>query len=198
MTKEQEAIEKLTNGEKIDFNTLIRKFKKEGIENFVVTKKEYIETVLSMLKENSAEIEQKNTELAEKNAEIEKKDKKLEILEQQYENIKNDFDSYKNNKDINYLDGIHHKKLVEKSIGQIIKKPEECYFDIFEVKVIRNNILYGVAINEDFVSLKQISDESPEECITVIAESPLSGAIYRYNNYGNKEWQLIGTMLGYA
>ena len=57
MTKEQEAIEKLTNGEKIDFNTLIRKFKKEGIENFVVTKKEYIETVLSMLKEKDAKIE---------------------------------------------------------------------------------------------------------------------------------------------
>ena len=57
MTKEQEAIEKLTNGEKIDFNTLIRKFKKEGIENFVVTKKEYIETVLSMLKEKDKEIE---------------------------------------------------------------------------------------------------------------------------------------------
>ena len=56
MTKEQEAIEKLTNGEKIDFNTLIRKFKKEGIENFVVTKKEYIETVLSMLKEKDKEI----------------------------------------------------------------------------------------------------------------------------------------------
>lgn len=34
-----------------------------------------IETVLSMLKQNSAEIEQKNTELAEKNAEIEKLDK---------------------------------------------------------------------------------------------------------------------------
>lgn len=31
-----------------------------------------IETVLNMLKENSAEIEQKNTELAEKSAEIEK------------------------------------------------------------------------------------------------------------------------------
>lgn len=36
------------------------------------TDKEAIETVLSMLKENSAEIEKKNTELAEKNAEIEK------------------------------------------------------------------------------------------------------------------------------
>ena len=79
MTKEQEAIEKLTNGEKIDFNTLIRKFKKEGIENFVVTKKEYIETVLNMLKENSAEIEQKNTELAEKNAEIERLNRQITV-----------------------------------------------------------------------------------------------------------------------
>ena len=52
MTKEEEkAIERLTNGKKIDFDTLIRKFKKEGIENFVITKKEYIETVLNMLKE---------------------------------------------------------------------------------------------------------------------------------------------------
>ena len=79
MTKEQEeAIENLTNGEKIDFNTLIRKFKKEGIENFVVTKKEYIETVLSMLKENSAE-------LAEKSAEIEKKDKIIDLMAERIE-----------------------------------------------------------------------------------------------------------------
>mgnify|MGYP005775275109 FL=1 len=58
MTKEQEVIEKLTNGrEEIDLITLIRKFKKEGIENFVVTKKEYIETVLSMLKEKDKQID---------------------------------------------------------------------------------------------------------------------------------------------
>lgn len=38
---------------------------------------ELLKTVLSMLKENSAEIEKKNTELAEKNVEIEKKDKRL-------------------------------------------------------------------------------------------------------------------------
>ena len=72
MTKDQEVIERLTNGEKIDFNTLIRKFKKEGIENFVVTKKEYIETVLNILKQNSAE-------LAEKSAEIEK-DKIIDLM----------------------------------------------------------------------------------------------------------------------
>ena len=129
---------------------------------------------------------------------LEKKDNKIALIEQVYKELQNDFDNFKKDKDINYLDGIHHKKLVEKSIGQIIDKPEECWFDIFEVKVIKNNKLYGVAINEDFVSLKQISDESPEECITVIVESPLSGTIYRYNNYGDKKWQLIGTMLEYA
>lgn len=129
---------------------------------------------------------------------LEKKDNKIALLEHGYKELQNDFDNLKKDKDINYLDGIHHKKLVEKSIGQIIDKPEECWFDIFEVNVIKNNKLYGVAINEDFVTLKQISDESPEECITVIVESPLSGTIYRYNNYGDKKWQLIGTMLGYA
>lgn len=131
-------------------------------------------------------------------AELEKKDTIIVLYKQMYENLRKDFENYRNDKDINYLDGIHHKQLVEKSIGQKIDKPEECWFDIFEVQVIKNNKLYGVAIQEDFVTLKQISDESPEQCITVIAESPLSGAIYRYNNYGKKEWQLIGTMLGYA
>lgn len=41
---------------------------------------EAIETVLSMLKENSAEIEKKNTELAEKNAEIEKLNRQIDLM----------------------------------------------------------------------------------------------------------------------
>ena len=45
--------------------------------------KEAIEKVLNMLKENSAEIEQKNTELAEKSAEIEKKDKEIDLMAEQ-------------------------------------------------------------------------------------------------------------------
>ena len=53
-----------------------------GTRNF----KEALETVLSMLKENSAEIEQKNTELAEKNAEIERLKKFINYL--QLKNIK--------------------------------------------------------------------------------------------------------------
>lgn len=130
--------------------------------------------------------------------ELEKKDNQIAVLKHLNENLQNDFDNLKKNKDINYLDGIHHKQLVENSIGQKIDNPEECWFDIFEVKVIKDNMLYGITINEDFITLKQISDSDPDNCITVIAESPLSGAIYRYNNYGTKEWQLIGTMLGYA
>lgn len=100
MTKEEEkAIERLTNGKKIDFNTLIRKFKKEGIENFVITKKEYIETVLNKLKEKDKEInkyKKKNTELSNQllilykeqdnyNARIEKKNAEIEKYKYLYQ-----------------------------------------------------------------------------------------------------------------
>ena len=67
MTKEQEeAIERC--------NKLIETEHSNWIG---ITNQKAIETVLNMLKENSAEIHQKNTELAEKNAEIEKYKKLL-------------------------------------------------------------------------------------------------------------------------
>ena len=67
MTKEQETIEKLNRFKAIKIlygNTFAMTLEQ------LKTVQEDIETVLNMLKENSAEIEQKNTELAEKNAEI--------------------------------------------------------------------------------------------------------------------------------
>lgn len=75
MTKEQEEaisrLRKITNRQILYGN-------KFGItiEGFRELQED-IETVLNMLKENSAEIHQKNTELAEKNAEIEKYKKLL-------------------------------------------------------------------------------------------------------------------------
>ena len=39
-----------------------------------------LQIALNMIKENSAEIQQKNTELAEKSAEIEKKDKQIDLM----------------------------------------------------------------------------------------------------------------------
>ena len=42
-----------------------------------------LQEVLSLIKEQSAELLQKNTELAEKNAEIEKKDKIIDLMSEQ-------------------------------------------------------------------------------------------------------------------
>lgn len=55
--KEKQAIEKLHNGKKMDLVSIIRTFKREGIENFVVTKKETIETVLNLIEKQSKELE---------------------------------------------------------------------------------------------------------------------------------------------
>lgn len=65
--EQREAIDKLTNGEKIDFATLVRTFKKEGIENFAVVRKEYLDTVLSLIKEQQEEIGSLQKELNEEN-----------------------------------------------------------------------------------------------------------------------------------
>ncbi len=52
----EEALEKLSTGKKIKMYELLRTFKKEGIENFVITRKKYVDVILSdykrVLKEN--------------------------------------------------------------------------------------------------------------------------------------------------
>ena len=49
MTEEQKAIEKLKGKGKMDLISIIRTFKKEGIENFAITRIETIETVLNLI-----------------------------------------------------------------------------------------------------------------------------------------------------
>ena len=118
MTKEQErAIGKLTNGEKIDFATLVRKFKREGIENFVVTKKEYIETVLNMIKDLQRENIQKDKQI----------DLMLEKINNNYFNI---FSGNENNE----IRNIYEKnKDTSKLIGRSLRKA--CIKQYFERKV---------------------------------------------------------------
>ena len=65
MTKEQEKVIERAN------KLLELKVTPFNNNKSVLISKTDLETVLNMLKENSAEIQQKNTELAEKNAEIE-------------------------------------------------------------------------------------------------------------------------------
>lgn len=77
MTKEEEAIENLTK--------LLKQRDEKQVKITTYNLFENIETVLSMLKQNSAEIKQKNTELAEKSAEIEKKDKIIDLMAERIE-----------------------------------------------------------------------------------------------------------------
>lgn len=75
MTKEQEeVIERLSLKSIISSSLELKDY-----PNMICFKKDIIE-VLSMLKENSAEIEQKNTELAEKNAEIERLNRQIDLM----------------------------------------------------------------------------------------------------------------------
>lgn len=73
MTKEQEEAIKYLEESILIYKNAIPKMSKA------------IETVLNILKQNSAEIEQKNTELAEKSAEIEKKDKIIDLMAERIE-----------------------------------------------------------------------------------------------------------------
>lgn len=116
-----------------------------------------------------------------------------------------------------YLDGIHYKDLVRQNLGKTIKNPKEIFFEDCECKlIIGRQVIYGDEINKAinktisgeypcFITLKDIEKyikkfKKAEEyfCPLVIAESPLSGTIYRLGNHIDGKWELVGEMIGYA
>lgn len=50
------------------------------------------------------------------------------------------------------------------------------------------------------ISLYDLQEQLADKyyCFMVLAESPLKGSIYRFNNYGQNEWYKVGIMRGYA
>ena len=56
----EEALKKLSTGKKIKMVELLRTFKREGIENFVITRKKYVDVILSDYKRVLKENEQLN------------------------------------------------------------------------------------------------------------------------------------------
>lgn len=71
--EERKAIEKLKTGKKIGIYELIRTFKKEGIENFVITRKKYIDIILNLIEKLQKELNQEK----EKNKGLRDKSNKL-------------------------------------------------------------------------------------------------------------------------
>ena len=69
----EEALEKLSTGKKIKMYELLRTFKREGIENFVITRKKYVDVILSDYKR----VLERNEVLLKEN---EKKDELIEKM----------------------------------------------------------------------------------------------------------------------
>lgn len=61
----EEALKKLSTGKKIKMYELLRTFKKEGIENFVITRKKYVDVILSDYKRVLKENEELNKKIKE-------------------------------------------------------------------------------------------------------------------------------------
>lgn len=95
--EEKKAIDKLKNGKKYTLVEIIRVFKKEGIENFRITRKEYLDIILNLLEkqdnrinqlENMNEFQSKDIKKIvdytfELNKEIEQQDKIIDLMSEQ-------------------------------------------------------------------------------------------------------------------
>lgn len=101
--------------------------KKEAIEQLKIIKnnidKEYINTKNS----NAIEIVLSL---------LEEKDNKIAFLEQLYKKLLDYSDNFKKDKDVNYLDGIYYKKLVEKQQAKIENKDKIIDLMVEEFKKI--------------------------------------------------------------
>jgi len=95
--EEREFIEKLQKGDKIGIYELIRTFKREGIENFITTRRKYIDIMVDLIDKQEDRIKELEADSYEQNniinnyIEIEKEHQKLngELQKQltYYENI---------------------------------------------------------------------------------------------------------------
>lgn len=76
----EEALEKLSTGKKIKLYELLRTFKREGIENFVTTRKKYVDVILSdykKLQEEFKAVDSECSRLERKEADMERENEEL-------------------------------------------------------------------------------------------------------------------------
>lgn len=125
---------------KVDLITLLRTFKKEGIENFIVTRKKYIETVLSELEKKDSLINEQLKENVRLQNELNEENKRCMILannDKFKEQVIDEMAKYINNFDI---DEDICKKVDEPCknyAGENGKLCNECIIKYFTNKVER-------------------------------------------------------------
>ena len=76
----EEALEKLSTGKKIKMYELLRTFKREGIENFVTTRKKYVDVILSDYKR----VLEMNEVLLKENEKLKEENFNLQCIAKQY------------------------------------------------------------------------------------------------------------------
>lgn len=144
----EEALKKLSNGKKIKMYELLRTFKREGIENFVITRKKYVDVILSdykkVLKEN--EIYKKNSEIMSK--------ENLSTAEQLKVEIKENF-RLKNQLENNRKEYQETYKDVREELKELKKENEE-----LRNGTRRNEDELEVSIDGDWDALKKALDEA--------------------------------------
>ena len=77
----EEALEKLSNGKKIKMYELLRTFKRESLENFVITRKKYVDVILSDYKRVLKENEKKDELIERMKTFLLKENKMCDFLE---------------------------------------------------------------------------------------------------------------------
>lgn len=87
--------------------------KKEAIEQLKIIKNNIDKKYINTKNSNAIEIVLNL---------LEEKDNKIAFLEQLYKKLLDYSDNFKKDKDVNYLDGIYYKKLVEKQQAKIENK----------------------------------------------------------------------------
>ena len=119
--EEKKAIEKLKEGKKIGIYEVIRTFKKEGIENFVITRKKYIETILNLIEKQQKEIENLKELMAHKNGYTKQLEEDLFENASNYviskDKIREKIEEYKKSKNFKEVD--EYGEIIE---GEIIYK----------------------------------------------------------------------------
>ena len=90
--KENKAIDILSKKEKIKLQSVLRIFKREGIENFVITRKEYLDTVLNLITKLQEEnevlkraLDRQSKDIGNYLVELQQKDKQIDLMAERIE-----------------------------------------------------------------------------------------------------------------
>lgn len=119
----KKIIKKFENPQKIDLITLIRQFKKEGIENFIVLRKQHFDNIYEIIKENEElnkytihltdEQYRKVIELAQNDIKQQEKQKIKDILNKTEKRNYNDYTGVQDGNQIKMEILIEIQKLLE-------------------------------------------------------------------------------------